>query len=123
MSTKDWEDKMLYDAFYEDGNLNISVFGAAASGGLYLLYENNPYLIKMNLRELDKPAINLKTGFYHGKSLFDRDPEYTAIAGSFKRGLHIYLGKVCKVGNQSLLPSELKDYLLANIHTISNATP
>lgn len=115
MSNNDWQDITIYNAFYEANDPEISVFGAAASGGMYLLYDSNPYLIRINKRDLVKPSISLKTGFYHGNVLFDRDDAYIAISGSFKRGLHNYLRKAYDAGNQSILPDELKDYLLNNL--------
>lgn len=118
MSAENWEDLTLYNAFYEGAEPDFMVFGAAASGGVYLIFKGEPYLMRINLLNISKPQIHLKTGFYHGKILLDRDEHYSAIAGAFKRGLHIYLKKVFSVGNQTLLPPPLKDYMLENLENI-----
>lgn len=118
MSSENWEHLTLYNAFYEGGDPDFMVFGAAASGGMYLMYKGAPYLMRMNTRNISKPDIHLKTGFYHGKVLLDTDEHYSAIAGAFRRGLHVYLKKVFSIGNQTLLPDPLKNYLLENLEYI-----
>jgi hypothetical protein len=118
MRDDNWEDLTLYNAFYEGGDPAFMVFGAAASGGMYLMHKGAPYLIRINALNINKPNIHLKTGFYHGKVLLDGDEHYSAIAGAFKHGLHLYLKKVFSIGNQALLPDPLKNYLLENLEHI-----
>tara|TARA_Y100001973_G_C5179218_1_gene323824 strand:- start:1044 stop:1409 length:366 start_codon:yes stop_codon:yes gene_type:complete len=121
MSNSAWLEQTIYEAFYCAGDKRINLFGASPSGGMYLLFDGKPYLIQIDATRLERPNLYLKESFHVARAVFERDDVYTTVITAFRKGLALYLLKVCNVRNQSLLAEPLKDYLMNNWERIQSS--
>ena len=87
----------------------------------YLLFDGKPYLIQIDATRLERPNLYLKESFHVARAVFERDDVYTTVITAFRKGLALYLLKVCNVRNQSLLAEPLKDYLMNNWERIQSS--